>query len=61
MSGAPGSYTLDGPPDRIKPLGLKAAAADPFSRAETRTPAWGDRAAAAREQLLNRNQPQDAA
>jgi hypothetical protein len=42
------------------PFDLKAAAADPFHSAESRTPAWADRAAEAREQLLNRH-PRDAA
>jgi hypothetical protein len=37
------------------PFDLKAAAADPFASTASRTPAWHERAAAAREQLLHRN------
>jgi hypothetical protein len=36
------------------PWDLKRAGADPFHQSVSRTPAWHDRAAAAREQLLNR-------
>jgi hypothetical protein len=43
------------------PFDLKAAAADPFGTAETRTPAWHDQAAAAREELLTRHERQDGA
>jgi hypothetical protein len=43
------------------PFDLKAAAADPFRSAESRTAAWADRAAEAREQLLGRPARQDGA
>jgi hypothetical protein len=43
------------------PFDLKAAAADPFRSAESRTPAWADRAAEAREQLLGRPGRQEGA
>lgn len=42
------------------PFDLKAAAADPFHQAASRTAAWHDRAAEAREALMRRHDP-DAA
>jgi hypothetical protein len=43
------------------PFDLRAAAADPFHSAQTRTPAWHERAATAREQLAHRHDGQGAA
>jgi hypothetical protein len=43
------------------PFDLKAAAAHPFRGTESRTPAWQDRAAEARERLMHRNDDGSAA